>query len=178
MLDRSEVIINLLENYEDPVGAEIGVYRGRNADNILSHTDAFLYLIDPWDLEQYEGDDTGDCVAEGTQEELKKAKEECLERLKKHSIETDYSIIQRDHREVELEEKLDFVFLDGVHTYKGTIQQILQWYPQVKDGGLVIGHDWDYPDYDFKVKEAVTDLAELLGQEIHLGDGYTWWFKK
>jgi len=40
---------------------------------------------------------------------------------------------------------LDFVFIDAGHEYKNVIKDIRAWYPKVKPGGIISGHDyhWD-----------------------------------
>jgi predicted O-methyltransferase YrrM len=39
------------------------------------------------------------------------------------------------------EPALDFVFIDGDHTYEGARRDHLQWGPRVRPGGLIIHHD-------------------------------------
>lgn len=38
---------------------------------------------------------------------------------------------------------LDFVFIDADHTYEGCRQDIEAWFPKVKTGGLIAGHDYN-----------------------------------
>jgi predicted O-methyltransferase YrrM len=38
---------------------------------------------------------------------------------------------------------LDFVFLDGDHTEHGVATDIEEWWPKIKEGGVLGGHDWD-----------------------------------
>ena len=40
---------------------------------------------------------------------------------------------------------IDFLFLDGGHDYEDIIKDMSAWYPKVKPGGTVAGHDY-YPD--------------------------------
>lgn len=40
---------------------------------------------------------------------------------------------------------LDFVFIDADHTKEGFSADLLCWYPKVKSGGVIAGHDYDYP---------------------------------
>lgn len=45
-------------------------------------------------------------------------------------------------------ESLDFVFLDGDHSYEGLKKDIMAWLPKVKkDGGIIAGHDFSYNQY-------------------------------
>jgi predicted O-methyltransferase YrrM len=54
---------------------------------------------------------------------------------------------------------LDAVFIDGEHTYKAVYQDLVAWYRALKPGGIIAGHDYDYPE----VKEAV---MEFLGPNV------------
>lgn len=49
---------------------------------------------------------------------------------------------------------LDFVFIDASHDYDNVIADIRAWYPKVKEGGVIAGHD--YPDWP-GVKKAVEE---------------------
>lgn len=41
------------------------------------------------------------------------------------------------------DESLDFVFVDADHTYQGCLRDIDAWYPKVRQGGMVCGHDYN-----------------------------------
>jgi len=55
---------------------------------------------------------------------------------------------------------LDFVFIDASHDYDNVKADINAWYPKVKEGGVISGHD--YPDWS-GVKMAVD---EFFGKNI------------
>lgn len=38
---------------------------------------------------------------------------------------------------------LDFIFLDSANTKEDYFQELNQWYPKLKVGGIFSGHDWD-----------------------------------
>lgn len=40
------------------------------------------------------------------------------------------------------EDKFDFVYIDGLHTYNGVKTDIINYLPKVKDGGVIGGHDY------------------------------------
>ena len=40
------------------------------------------------------------------------------------------------------DEYFDFIFIDADHTYEGCKGDILDWYPKVKKGGVLCGHDY------------------------------------
>ncbi len=39
----------------------------------------------------------------------------------------------------------DFVYIDAAHTYEEVKRDLVAWYPKVKDGGILAGHDY-FPD--------------------------------
>ena len=44
---------------------------------------------------------------------------------------------------------LDLVFLDGDHSYASTAEDIAQWLPKLRPGGVLCGHDCEGPLSDF-----------------------------
>lgn len=46
---------------------------------------------------------------------------------------------------------LDFVFIDASHDFKSVLEDVHSWFPKVKKGGIIAGHDYRAPD----VKKAV-----------------------
>jgi len=41
------------------------------------------------------------------------------------------------------DESLDFVFIDACHSYECVVEDIRAWYPKVKKGGVISGHDYN-----------------------------------
>lgn len=39
---------------------------------------------------------------------------------------------------------LDFVFIDGDHSYDGVMRDLVAWIPKVKVGGILAGHDYEW----------------------------------
>lgn len=67
------------------------------------------------------------------------------------------------------DESIDFVFIDAAHDYDNVIADIHAWFPKVKKGGVIAGHD--YPDWA-GVKKAVDeffgkDIVAKYGSWIH-----------
>jgi len=40
----------------------------------------------------------------------------------------------------------DFVYVDADHTYQGCLQDMTHWFPKVRVGGFLAGHDYSHPD--------------------------------
>lgn len=51
---------------------------------------------------------------------------------------------------------LDFVFIDADHSYDGALADINAWTPKVRKGGMVAGHDLNWPT----VFQAVKDTGD------------------
>ena len=63
----------------------------------------------------------------------------------------------------------DLVFIDGDHTYEATKQDIAIWWPRVRSGGLLCGHDFGHPRNAsglFGVDKAVREFCESEGLEF------------
>lgn len=69
-----------------------------------------------------------------------------------------------------LDKSLDFVFLDGGHTYEQVKKDILAYLPKLKKGGVMAGHDFD-PTFP-GVEKAV---REVFGREISMIMPRSWW---
>lgn len=116
-------------------GAEIGVYKGDNAEFILKLiSPTILYLIDPWNnfMDTNSNEIIGEIQYIQTQERLKMYGNKRL--IKKTSLEASKLFNN---------EELDFVYIDGDHSYESVKQDINLWYLKVKKGGILSGHDYD-----------------------------------
>lgn len=60
-------------------------------------------------------------------------------------------------------ESLDFVFIDGDHSYNGVTNDIIDWLPKLKNTGIIAGHDYNKDLYSHNVIKAVDDF---FGKEI------------
>ena len=53
------------------------------------------------------------------------------------------------------------IYLDAGHYYDAVISDLRTWYPKLKHGGIMAGHD--FLNEDYKVKEAVYDFVKHNG---------------
>jgi hypothetical protein len=147
------------------VGAEIGVFKGRNAVRVLEQLDVKkLYLIDPY-LPYTDGDgSTVDPV--GTYETAKK-------RLKNHKNAVFIKKYSADA--VSMLPQLDFVYIDGNHSFEAVKEDIENYYPLVKENGFFGGHDF-YGKFNGVIL-AVTEFVRREGLTLH-SDFHDWWIIK
>jgi len=179
-----------LKDKKDLIGAEIGVWRGGNAVEILNGLDVKkLYLIDPYAI--YDG--WGFKVIGNGNHDLTRQKDQVWENLilsrsmAKEALkpfEDKVVWIEKPSSEaVEVvEESLDFVYIDGNHDYEFVKEDIELWTPKIKKGGLVSGHDYDIPytakavdDYCKKHKIKLETRFNKLTTDAGPKD---WWFIK
>lgn len=55
---------------------------------------------------------------------------------------------------------LDFVWIDGDHRYDAVLADLRAWWPKVKPGGVLAGHDYDKPDVVRAVRDSGLGKAE------------------
>lgn len=147
------------------IGAEIGVEKGLNALFIINIIQPkMLYLIDPWN--NFMDEDSKEIIGEAQYLQT-------LHLLKDYSNKT---IIRKTSLEAVdlIKEELDFIYIDGDHSYSGVYCDISKWYPKVKQGGIIAGHDF----LTFNVEKAVKEF--IMQHKIpKLYTGQTdWWFVK
>jgi len=68
---------------------------------------------------------------------------------------------------------IDFVHIDGHHTENQVTQDILNYWPKIRHGGLISGHDYlQVPDVTWAIDKV------FLKDRIHTGEDFTWWVYK
>ena len=116
-------------------GAEIGVGDGENAKFLLDNIPNLkLFCIDPW--LSYHGLDRS--LSQSRQDGSYEATKKTLsgyncEIIREFSLEA---------AKVIADNSLDFVFIDGNHTFQYVTNDIAEWSRKVRKGGIVSGHDF------------------------------------
>lgn len=165
-----EALINLLKDQENLVGAEIGVNTGVTSQallrNLKIHT---FYLIDPWLA--YDGPSAGtthptEIMAEGHYRETL---------FRTAPFKDQVKIMKMDSAEAaELigDGTLDFVFIDGNHSYDFVKKDMNLYWPKVRYDGIFAGHDFSHGD----VNKALNEFAQKhSGLRINLAYNDVWW---
>lgn len=73
------------------------------------------------------------------------------------------------------DESLDVVFIDASHSYQDVYNDIFHWYPKVKKGGIISGHDY-VPGHlvsEVGVVKAVNEF--FLGKNLEIGQANRSW---
>jgi len=73
------------------------------------------------------------------------------------------------------DESLDFIFIDGLHTYEQVLKDCINYYPKIKKNGLFAGHDYSAI---IGVKKAVDEFASSVNKQIVHSEADAWfWYK-
>lgn len=173
---RAASLIGLIqERSPSPLmGAEIGVWKGGTTAALLeAFPDLMLLAVDPWDK----------CVRK------RWYKHKML--MRKHEFEEATAFasarLQVFHgfsvaaASAVADGSLCFAFIDGDHRYDAVRADLWAWWPKIRSGGTLCGHDYDGP-YDrrgeFQVKPAVDSWASEAGLRIRVLPGFVWWTAK
>ncbi len=164
--DLRESLIRAKEAFGDReiVACEIGVLRGSNALNLLRNLNIKkIYLIDPYaSYEDYDADFTSpivDFAKENILFGLKKFKDN-IQWVKKFSHEA-YK---------DIDEKLDFVYIDGNHFEKYVMMDLTYYWDLLNDGGIISGHNYE----QYGVKVSVDRFFSEKGYDVIIGEGGDW----
>lgn len=142
---------------------EIGVRGGNNALAILNEKVNKLYLVDPY--EPYK--DEEEWLDQIKQDKYKK---EMLEKIEpfKSKVETIF-LSSKGASSFFKEKELDYVYIDANHSYENVKEDIELWYPKVKLGGTLAGHDFNEVIFP-GVFKAVTDFVTQNNLELLQGN--------
>jgi len=157
--------------YKEPiVGVEIGVLGGVGSVSMLQFLpNLTLYSIDPWrhinsipgksffesELSQHDLDENYETAKARTMEFGKRA-----------------IIVRKTSDEAvnDVPPEIDYVFIDGDHSYDQVLRDLKNYATRVRSGGIVAGHD-----YINQMGVAMAVDEYFNDKKVHLGDDDTWW---
>ena len=164
----SLLVRDYLEGKKNLIGIEIGSYAGESASIFLSK-DSFktLYCIDPWEMNYDPDDEAGDEHIVEAEAEFDRRFNNCKQVVKlKHRSNEVVSLFQ--------DESIDFIYIDGCHLYDAFKQDLENYVPKIKHGGIISGHDWH--DH-WKVPQALREYFKRDPLSIY-PDGGSWVYIK
>jgi predicted O-methyltransferase YrrM len=152
------LVLHLKELGNSLIGCEIGVCHGftteyflRNLPNIskIFAVDSYPSFVD-WDGTRL------------TQERQEETKQRCIERLSKFEDRVSFVFESSATFSQKLkDESLDFIFIDGDHSYEATLKDCESYWSKVKFGGIFAGHDINLPS----VHKAVDDFISSMERD-------------
>lgn len=120
---------------------EVGVWKGKSAAFMCieianSKKEIDFYCVDTW-----EGS-----IEHKEKPELSQLYEIFTDNMR--PVENYYMPIRKPSLEAVYDfkdESIDFVFIDASHEYEDVVEDLKAWWPKIKKGGVLAGHDY-YPD--------------------------------
>jgi predicted O-methyltransferase YrrM len=157
-LDYKDLYTFVVEKYNNTEFVEIGSFRGTSAvfmavQILNKNKNIKLNCIDPWE-------DT---------DEAKLTQPERVEEVNKNGLYFDFikniekvkdyinpirssSFVASNNFK---NESVDFVFVDGDHSYQAVLMDLKLWWPKLKNGGIMAGHDF----WASQIRKAVEDFC-------------------
>jgi hypothetical protein len=197
-MTRLELLQQICTEFPFGKGAEIGTFKGEFSKEILQNWNGTLYMIDVW---RPLGDEYLDSSNHSIHTTAYSDTMDNIRELEDKGIMI--RATSEKASEIFADESLDFVYIDANHAYDYVVQDIKLWYPKVKKGGYVGGHDyididwhndpnfaenkkdkhiWSNNHYHgvFGVNPAVDEFCVARGYELSVTEEWfgTWMIKK
>jgi predicted O-methyltransferase YrrM len=155
---------------------EVGCKSGRTAGHILKTCpQAGVVAIDPWVVQEKTDDKARETYKDWDFEKIEK---EFWENIGEHKDRCQMLRTTSVEAAKQLQEQTsanwDLVFIDALHDYPSVLEDIKVWWPLVKVGGVLMGHDFNHKWPS--VERAVADSFDLM--DVGLGSDSVWFVVK
>lgn len=154
------------------IGCEIGVWKGSNARKFFECLNLEkMFLIDP-----YLPYDDGSLEVKGcTLEDFLKIERNAKKLLGKWGKQAVWLRMSSFEAVTHVSNGLDFVYVDGNHNYEVVSKDLENYFPKLKKGGVLSGHDFacNYPG----VVKAVLEFAEAKQLQLKGFNSDYWMIK-
>ena len=154
------------------VGCEIGVCHGFSTEYFLKNIPNIkkIYAVDNYPtFVDWDG-------TRVTAERQQETKERCFKRLSPFIDKVSFIYDKSEKFALTLEDdSLDFLFIDGDHSYEATLKDMQMYWPKVKSGGLFAGHDANLASVDAAIREFFKDKKV---ERIQVVENNAWYIFK
>jgi hypothetical protein len=181
---RTHEIVDRLKSLNHPRFAEIGVYQGANALAILgSLPTSTAILVDAWKPATERYRQSGDLIParHQTDNEWDGIYQGVLDALAEYNLSHRATVLRSNSIEASKtvsDSSLDLVFIDAEHSYEGCLEDIQAWFPKIKPGGWIGGHDYNIKRFSkWGVAKAVNHYFSMKSLDVTTGHDFTWWVR-
>lgn len=137
-MTREEFIIKELNERNYKVGVEVGSFRGEFANHILKNWNGTLYMVDVW--RELDSNSYADISNKKVEEFI------WYDAMKSVKGYEDRALMIRMYSnqasKLFADDSLDFIYIDANHKYEYVKEDIEIWWPKLKSGGMICGHDY------------------------------------
>jgi hypothetical protein len=141
-INRVELLKEIGLEFPYGYGVEIGTFKGEFSKEILQNWNGTLYMIDVW---RPLGDEYLDFSNHAVHTNAYLEAMDNINKLEDRGVMI--RATSEKASEIFVDNSLDFAYIDANHAYDFVVQDIKLWYPKVKSGGYLLGHD--YIDLDW-----------------------------
>lgn len=154
------------------IGCEVGVEKGKNAQEMFECIPNLkLYAVDPYKQHTRCSNAASGYLHLWDDRYLRAVKKQAQKRLQDKNAVIIEKFSEDAARDIP-DNSLDFVYIDGDHSYDFVMLDIIIWGRKVRKGGIVSGHDYFYdnnkPGRQAKVTQAVNDYTKVHGIEFYI----------
>lgn len=178
MTSRLEFAEHLTKRGLTKSGVEIGVLFGEYSRHLLANWPGKLYMVDPWVQQPAEAYLDG-CNSVNMEKAMAKTVAAVAEFGPRAKILRMFSL---DAVKLFADGQLDFVYLDGNHAAESIRADLRAWWPKIRKGGVLGGHDFYERHDDWHecgVKTAVEEFVAERSMNLVLTPECTsWWIDK
>jgi hypothetical protein len=172
MASRQQVIEQLVRENSWRIGAELGVYQGQTFFYLLDAFPALQLIgVDHWERTPGPKQDRETGFASYENKPMEEFADQVIARAKTYG---ERATIIRGKTVAAAESvrdgSLDFIFIDAGHDTESVKADIRAWEPKVRSGGVLMGHDINWPSVQRAVNAEAPGWVEL--------DGHVWFVRK
>lgn len=184
LVDRGQFGSWLTANKYVGMGVEIGTFRGEYAKLLLETWGGLIVTIDPysWKTDQQYVDG---CTIDWKNPARPVLDPEAVFEEAARNCDNPRCKLLRCYAEDVAptvdDYSLDFVYIDGNHAGEAVKRDIDLWWPKVRPGGILGGHDLYTRDDELQkcgVFDAVLDFSQLKQRRPHATACTSWWIQK
>lgn len=165
-------INNYISTLISPLVCEIGIRYGNHFARVLTDNVCAAVAVDPWRLSESQ-----DCDPEApyTQIDLDQQHDEFVARYCGDPRVIVYRLTSLEAANKCEDNYFDFIYIDGNHKYEHCKNDLNAWWPKVKIGGILAGHDYiNVRDFgviqavdEFKVENKISSDNFYVNQEAY-----------
>lgn len=144
---RWDVLASFMAQQSYKTFVEIGAKEGRTTGHILKTVpDSEVIAVDPWIVQEASDDKTKETYKGW---DFGKIEHDFWENVGEHKDRCDMLQMTSEAAALVLSDRMgdspyDLVFIDALHDYEHVKQDIGLWWPHVRVGGILSGHDFNH----------------------------------
>lgn len=145
LADRQELLKSLPQG---GIVAELGVDQGEYSELIYKiNKPKKLHLIDAWGSSRY------------NKQKQEQVETRFADQLGRKEVEINLGLSTEVVNKFD-DEYFDWMYIDTDHSYKVTKQELELWYPKVKQGGIIAGHDFIIGNWNGMIRYGVIEAVQ------------------